>query len=65
MYYALPPGCASYYYGGYPYYGCGGAWYQPHYEGSDVTYVVVEAPQGDPDPGPPSTEVVVQQMPSQ
>ena len=58
-YNALPYGCSNYYYHASPYYSCGGAWYQPQYEGDDVTYIVVEAPQGDPDPGAPT---VVQQM---
>jgi hypothetical protein len=39
----------NYYYGGNPYYGCGGAWYQPQYEGDNITYVVVEQPSGEPD----------------
>jgi len=49
----LPGGCSPYYYGGSPYYGCGGAWYAPQYQGDDITYVVVEQPQGNPDPGAP------------
>ena len=56
MYYSLPPGCSNYYYGANPYYNCGGAWYAPQYQGSDVTYVVVEQPAGEP-----STTVVVDQ----
>jgi hypothetical protein len=36
----LPPGCAPY----NAYYNCGGTYYQPQYEGDNVTYVVVENP---------------------
>jgi len=54
--YALPAGCGNYYYGGNPYYNCGGTYYQPQYSGTDVTYVVVEAPEGED-----STEVHVEQ----
>ena len=42
--YSLPPGCAPYTYGG-PYYQCGNVWYQPQYQGSSVTYVVVNPPR--------------------
>jgi hypothetical protein len=42
--YSLPSGCAPYAYGG-PYYQCGSVWYQPQYQGSNVTYVVVDPPQ--------------------
>ena len=54
-YYALPPGCPPYPYGGYTYYSCGGAYYQPQYEGDTVVYVTV------PDPASGSTTVQVQQ----
>jgi hypothetical protein len=40
-YYALPPSCSPY---AGSYYYCGGAYYQPRYEGSTVTYIVVEKP---------------------
>ena len=30
---------------GASYYQCGSTWYQPQYAGSDVQYVVVNAPQ--------------------
>jgi hypothetical protein len=40
MYSTLPYGCSPY--GGY--YNCGGVYYQPQYQGSDVTYVVVNNP---------------------
>ncbi len=49
--YSLPPGCGNVYYGGYPYYACGGVYYAPQYSGSDVTYVVVENPENAPPPG--------------
>ena len=42
--YALPSGCVAQTYGG-AYYQCGSTWYQPHYEGANVTYVVVNPPQ--------------------
>ncbi|MSQ99560.1 MAG: hypothetical protein EXR85_09755 [Xanthomonadales bacterium] len=42
--YSLPEGCSTYNYDG-PYYQCGNVWYQPQYQGSDVTYVVVNQPQ--------------------
>jgi hypothetical protein len=45
-YYALPPGCPPYPYGGYTYYSCGGAYYQPQYEGDTVVYVTVPDPNG-------------------
>ncbi len=32
--------------GNITYYSCDGAWYQPYYQGSSVTYVVVNAPAG-------------------
>ena len=44
-YYALPGGCSPYGYHGYSYYSCGGAWYQPQYEGDTVVYVTVPDPQ--------------------
>jgi hypothetical protein len=43
-YYALPHGCAPYPYGGYSYYSCGGAYYEPRYEGDTVVYVTVPEP---------------------
>jgi len=46
MAYALPSGCGTVYTYGHPYYNCGGTYYQPQYQGDDVTYVVVEAPEG-------------------
>lgn len=53
-YYALPPSCAPYPYGGYSYYHCGGAYYEPRYEGDTVVYVTVP----DPAAGGGSTTVV-------
>jgi hypothetical protein len=52
-YYALPPACSPYPYHSYTYYSCGGAYYQPQYEGDTVVYVSV------PDPA----TVSVQQQP--
>jgi hypothetical protein len=43
-YYALPHGCNPYPYAAYTYYSCGGAYYQPQYEGDTVVYVSVPDP---------------------
>ena len=43
-YYALPGGCSPYPYHAYTYYSCGGAYYQPQYEGDTVVYVSVPDP---------------------
>ena len=43
-YYSLPYGCSPYHWGGYGYYSCGGAYYQPQYEGDTVVYVQIEDP---------------------
>jgi hypothetical protein len=43
-YYALPTGCSPYPYSGYSYYSCGGAYYEPRYEGDTVVYVTVPDP---------------------
>ena len=43
-YYALPGGCSPYPYRSYTYYSCGGAYYQPQYEGDTVVYVTVPDP---------------------
>ena len=43
-YYALPPACSPYPYRTYTYYSCGGAYYQPQYEGDTVVYVSVPDP---------------------
>jgi hypothetical protein len=43
-YYSLPYGCSPYPYGGYSYYSCGGAYYEPRYEGDTVVYVTVPSP---------------------
>jgi len=48
MVYALPAGCPPYVYGGVTYNHCGGAWYAPQFEGTETTYIVVEAPPGAP-----------------
>jgi hypothetical protein len=50
-YYALPGGCSPYPYSSYTYYSCGGAWYQPQYEGDTIVYVTVPDPStGAPPP---------------
>jgi hypothetical protein len=54
-YYALPGGCSPYPYAAYTYYSCGGAYYQPQYEGDTVVYVSV------PDPATASSTTVIQQ----
>lgn len=48
MVYALPPSCPAYVYGGVTYNHCGGAWYAPQFQGTETTYIVVEAPPGAP-----------------
>jgi len=42
---SLPPSCAPVLVNGITYQQCGGAWYQPQYAGTQVTYVVVNAPR--------------------
>jgi Family of unknown function (DUF6515) len=42
---SLPPSCTTVLVGGATYHSCGGAYYQPVYQGSGVEYVVVNAPQ--------------------
>jgi hypothetical protein len=47
----LPGGCSPYPYSSYTYYSCGGAWYQPQYEGDTIVYVTVPDPStGAPPP---------------
>lgn len=41
---SLPPACTATVVNGITYQNCGGAWYQPQYAGSQVTYVVVNPP---------------------
>ncbi|MDL9997730.1 hypothetical protein QTI24_03880 [Variovorax sp. J22P240] len=41
---SLPPSCTAAVVNGITYQNCGGAWYQPQYAGSQVTYVVVNPP---------------------
>jgi hypothetical protein len=41
----LPPQCSAVVVNGVAYQQCGGAYYQPHYAGSSVTYVVVTPPR--------------------
>ena len=43
-FYSLPYGCNPYPYASYTYYSCGGAYYQPQYEGDTVVYVTVPDP---------------------
>ena len=52
-YYALPGGCSPYPYRTYTYYNCGGAYYQPQYEGDTVVYVTV------PDPATVTVQTIV------
>lgn len=42
--YVLPTGCVTEYYGAVTYYYCGSIWYRPYYEGTTITYVVVDRP---------------------
>jgi hypothetical protein len=42
---ALPPHCSAVVVGNVAYQQCGSTWYQPHYAGSQVNYVVVTAPR--------------------
>ena len=42
---SLPPACSNVSVNGRVYYHCGGAYYQPVYDGPDVVYVVVEDPR--------------------
>jgi hypothetical protein len=42
---ALPPSCSTAVVNGLAYQNCGGAWYQPQYAGSQVTYIVVNPPR--------------------
>lgn len=44
VFYSLPAGCSPYPYAGYSYYHCGGAYYEPRYEGDTVVYVTVPEP---------------------
>ena len=41
---ALPAACSAVIVNGVTYQNCGGAWYQPQYAGSQVTYIVVNPP---------------------
>lgn len=42
---SLPPSCSTVYVSGYPYRQCGSTWLQPQYQGSQVTYVVINPPR--------------------
>ena len=41
---SLPPSCSAMMVNGITYQQCGGTWYQPQYVGTQVSYVVVNAP---------------------
>lgn len=41
---ALPPGCPNIFVHGITYNYCGGVYYQPQYQGGNVTYVIVNSP---------------------
>ena len=41
---SLPPSCSTVYANGFAYQNCGGTYYQPQYQGSNVTYIVVNQP---------------------
>lgn len=41
---SLPPSCTTVYANGFAYQNCGGTYYQPQYQGSNVTYIVVNQP---------------------
>jgi hypothetical protein len=43
--YALPSACGVYTVGGIAYQECGGVWYAPRYQGSNVVYVVIDDPR--------------------
>jgi hypothetical protein len=40
----LPPNCTTMVVNGFAYQNCGGTYYQPQYQGSSVTYIVVNHP---------------------
>jgi len=40
----LPPSCSTMVVNGFAYQNCGGTYYQPQYQGSSVTYIVVNHP---------------------
>ncbi len=44
--YSLPAGCTARVRGGVTYQYCGGAWYQPVYQGTQVVYVVQDIDEG-------------------
>jgi len=45
MVYSLPPSCQAVSVNGYTYQQCGSTWYQPQFQGSSVTYVVINPPR--------------------
>jgi len=42
---SMPPSCSSVIVNGIAYQQCGNTWYQPHYAGSQVNYIVVNPPR--------------------
>ena len=44
-YYALPPDCVVTVVNGITYNNCGGTWYEPQFNGTSTTYIVVDPPQ--------------------
>ena len=51
-YYALPADCPPYAWEGVTYYSCGGAYYEPQYEGDTIVYVTVPDPSNGQQPPP-------------
>ena len=45
MVHSLPPSCQAVSVNGYTYQQCGSTWYQPQFQGSSVTYVVINPPK--------------------
>ena len=45
MVHSLPPSCQAVSVNGYTYQQCGSTWYQPQFQGSSVTYVVINPPR--------------------
>jgi UDP-3-O-[3-hydroxymyristoyl] glucosamine N-acyltransferase len=45
MVHTLPPSCQSVSVNGFTYQQCGSTWYQPQFQGSSVTYVVINPPR--------------------
>ncbi|PYP75054.1 MAG: hypothetical protein DMD35_22535 [Gemmatimonadetes bacterium] len=43
--YALPSGCQTLVVNGITYNDCNGTWYQPQFQGTETTYIIVDSPQ--------------------